>query len=158
MNDFTGYMQCDPYFRKDNYNQLTFSMIYAYSENFVLVLSHDEVVHGKGSMIQKMPGAEEILRFSNLRAAYTFMYMHPGKKLLFMGQEFAAYREWSEERELDWASLDAENSRIVLGLLRGLCSENATALILSTHDESVKEQFDEWFDIKGGRFITHEHH
>ena len=120
MNDFTGYMQCDPYFRKDNYNQLTFSMIYAYSENFVLVLSHDEVVHGKGSMIQKMPGAEEILRFSNLRAAYTFMYMHPGKKLLFMGQEFAEYREWSEERELDWASLDADKHMHMQDFVREL--------------------------------------
>ena len=120
MNDFTGFMQCDPYFRKDNYNQLTFSMIYAYSENFVLVLSHDEVVHGKGSMIQKMPGAEEILRFSNLRAAYTFMYMHPGKKLLFMGQEFAEYREWSEERELDWASLDADKHMHMQDFVREL--------------------------------------
>ena len=113
-------MQCDPYFRKDNYNQLTFSMIYAYSENFVLVLSHDEVVHGKGSMIQKMPGAEEILRFSNLRAAYTFMYMHPGKKLLFMGQEFAQYREWSESRSLDWYLLGEERNKQMQAYVKAL--------------------------------------
>lgn len=104
MNDFTGYMQCDPYFRKNNYHQLTFSMIYNYSERFILVLSHDEVVHGKRSMISKMPG-DEPERFANLRAAYAFMTAHPGKKLMFMGQEYAHYREWSEERQLDWASL-----------------------------------------------------
>ena len=104
MNDFTSYMQCDPYYRKNNYHQLTFSMIYNYSEKFVLVLSHDEVVHGKRSMISKMPG-DESERFSNLRAAYALMMTHPGKKLMFMGQEFAHYREWSEERQLDWDSL-----------------------------------------------------
>ena len=104
MNDFTGYMQCDPYFRKNNYHQLTFSMIYNYSEKFILVLSHDEVVHGKRSMISKMPG-DEPERFANLRAAYGFMMAHPGKKLMFMGQEYAHYREWSEERQLDWASI-----------------------------------------------------
>ena len=113
MNDFTNYMKCDPYYRKDNYNLLTFSMMYAYSENFVLVLSHDEVVHGKGSMIGKMPGADEDIRFANLRAAYTFMFMHPGKKLLFMGQDFGGYREWSEERELDWRSLLDEKHKFV---------------------------------------------
>ncbi len=107
MNDFTNYMKCDTLFRKNSYSQLTFSMIYNYSERFVLVLSHDEVVHGKCSMISKMPGDEPV-RFANLRAAYAFMTAHPGKKLLFMGQEFAGYREWSEERELDWASVNDE--------------------------------------------------
>lgn len=107
MNDFTSYMKCDTLFRKNSYSQLTFSMIYNYSEKFVLVLSHDEVVHGKCSMISKMPGDEPV-RFANLRAAYAFMAAHPGKKLLFMGQEFAGYREWSEERELDWASINDE--------------------------------------------------
>ena len=101
MNDFLEYMSMDPLFRSGNHNRLTFSMQYAYSENFIQVLSHDEVVHGKCSMINKMPGELED-KFANLRTAYGFMYGHPGKKLLFMGQEFAQYREWSEERSLDW--------------------------------------------------------
>lgn len=120
MNDFTNYMKCDPYYRRDNYNLLTFSMVYAYSENFILVLSHDEVVHGKGSMIGKMPGADEDIRFSNLRAAYTFMFTHPGKKLLFMGQDFGGYREWSEERELDWRSLLDEKHKFVQNYVKEL--------------------------------------
>ena len=120
MNDFTNYMKCDPYYRKDNYNLLTFSMVYAYSEKFILVLSHDEVVHGKGSMIGKMPGADEDIRFSNLRAAYTFMFTHPGKKLLFMGQDFGGYREWSEERELDWKSLLDEKHKFVQNYVKEL--------------------------------------
>ncbi|MGN0396266.1 MAG: alpha amylase C-terminal domain-containing protein, partial [Coprococcus sp.] len=105
MHDFLEYMKMDPYFRKDNQNMLTFSISYAYAENFVLVLSHDEVVHLKCSMINKMPGSEND-KFANLKAAYGFMYGHPGKKLLFMGQEFAQPREWSEARSLDWFVLD----------------------------------------------------
>ena len=105
MNDFTGYMKQDPLFRKGCHGMLTFSMMYAYSEKFVLVLSHDEVVHGKCSMFNKMPGYRTD-KFANLRAAYGFMMGHPGKKLLFMGQEFAQEREWSEARSLDWDLLD----------------------------------------------------
>ena len=101
MHDFLDYMKLDPYFRKDNHNKMTFAMSYNHSENYILVLSHDEVVHLKCSMINKMPG-EGKDKFSNLKAGYGFMMGHPGKKLLFMGQEFGQLREWSEERELDW--------------------------------------------------------
>ena len=95
-------MQCDPYFRNYHYGELTFSMIYAYSEDFILVFSHDEVVHGKGSMVNKMPGATFEEKFANLRTAYGFMLGHPGKKLLFMGQDFGQMDEWNENRELEW--------------------------------------------------------
>ena len=101
MHDFTEYMKLDPYFRKDNHHLMTFAMSYAYSENYILVLSHDEVVHLKCSMLNKMPGLG-FDKYANLKAGYAFMMGHAGKKLLFMGQEFAQLREWSEERELDW--------------------------------------------------------
>ena len=107
MHDFTEYMKLDPYFRKNAHHMMTFSMEYAYSENYILVLSHDEVVHLKCSMLNKMPG-EGWDKFRNLKVAYAFMMGHPGKKLLFMGQEFAQLREWSEERELDWFLLAEE--------------------------------------------------
>ena len=105
MHDFIEYMKLDPYFRKFNHNRMTFAMTYAYSEKYCLVLSHDEVVHLKCSMINKMPGLYDD-KFANLKAGYTFMFGHPGKKLLFMGQEFAQEREWSEDRELDWYLLE----------------------------------------------------
>ncbi|MDD3402002.1 MAG: 1,4-alpha-glucan branching protein GlgB [Hespellia sp.] len=101
MHDFLEYMKLDPLFRKGAHYQMAFSMEYAYAENYILVLSHDEVVHLKCSMINKMPG-EGSDKFANLKAGYAFMMCHPGKKLLFMGQDFAQLREWSEERELDW--------------------------------------------------------
>ena len=119
MNDFLEYMKLDPYFRKDNHNKMTFSMTYAYSEKYVLVISHDEVVHLKCSMVNKMPGyPEEKIR--NLKAAYAFMLFHPGKKLLFMGQEFGQLREWSEERELDWYLLAEEKHSELQNYVRAL--------------------------------------
>ena len=110
MHDFTEYMKLDPYFRKFNHGKLTFSLMYAYNENFILVLSHDEVVHLKCSMLGKMPGDKDD-KFSNLKLAYAYMCGHPGKKLLFMGQEFGQWNEWSEERELDWYLLDDESHK-----------------------------------------------
>ena len=110
MNDFLEYMKLDPYFRKYNHNKMTFSMTYAYSEKYVLVLSHDEVVHLKCSMLEKMPGSPED-KVKNLKAAYSFMTCHPGKKLLLMGQDFGQLREWSEEREIDWFLLQEEPHR-----------------------------------------------
>ena len=106
MNDFLSYMKCDPYFRNYHYGELTFSMLYAYSEDFVLVFSHDEVVHGKGSMMGKMPGDTLEKRAENLRAAYGFMIGHPGKKLLFMGQEYGQIDEWNENASLEWNLLE----------------------------------------------------
>ncbi|MDU4477293.1 MAG: 1,4-alpha-glucan branching protein GlgB [Clostridium sp.] len=119
MHDFLEYMKLDPYFRKDNHNKMTFSMSYNHSEEYILVLSHDEVVHLKCSMINKMPGELEE-KFKNLKVGYAFMFAHPGKKLLFMGQDFAQLREWSEERELDWYLLADENHRHINNFVKAL--------------------------------------
>lgn len=105
MHDFLDYMQLDPFFRKDNHNKMTFAMSYNEYEKYILVISHDEVVHLKNSMINKMPGDEEE-KFENLKAGYAFMMCHPGKKLLFMGQEFAQSHEWDEKTELSWFELE----------------------------------------------------
>lgn len=110
MHDFLDYMSLDPYFRKNNHHKMTFSMSYNNSEKYILVLSHDEVVHLKKSMWEKMPGDEED-KFRNLKSAYSFMMGHPGKKLLFMGQDFGQLREWSEERELDWYLMEEPRHR-----------------------------------------------
>lgn len=105
MNDFLEYMKLDPLFKKHHHHKMTFAMSYNYSEKYVLVLSHDEVVHLKCAMITKMPGYE-VDKYKNLKAGYAFMMGHPGKKLLFMGQDIAQHREWSEARELDWFELE----------------------------------------------------
>ena len=119
MHDFLEYMKLDPYFRKNNHNKMTFAASYMTSENYILVLSHDEVVHLKCSMINKMPGYPDD-KFANLKAGYAFMMGHPGKKLLFMGQEFAQYQEWSEARELDWYLLSEEKHQQMQGWVKEL--------------------------------------
>ena len=119
MHDFIEYMKLDPYFRKNAHNMMTFASSYAYSENYILVLSHDEVVHLKCSMINKMPGLG-FDKYANLKAGYAFMMGHPGKKLLFMGQEFAQLREWSEERELDWYLLEEPEHQAIQNWYRDL--------------------------------------
>lgn len=119
MHDFLEYMKLDPYFRKYNHNKMNFAMMYAYSENYMLVLSHDEVVHLKCSMIEKMPGLYDD-KFKNLMVAYAFMTGHPGKKLLFMGQDFGQHREWSEARELDWDLLEKDRNHQLQNFMKAL--------------------------------------
>lgn len=119
MHDFLDYMKLDPYFRKDNHNRMTFAMSYNTAEKYILVLSHDEVVHLKCSMLKKMPGLEDD-KYRNLKVGYGFMMGHPGKKLLFMGQEFAQPTEWSEERELDWYVLEDPRHRAVQTWVKAL--------------------------------------
>ena len=121
MNDFLNYMSMDPIFRTHHYNELCFSMIYAYTEKFMLTLSHDEVVHGKGSLISKMPGSIEE-KFMNLKAAYGHFITHPGKKLLFMGQDIAEFDEWNEGREVQWFLTDFENHKNMQKYVKDLIS------------------------------------
>jgi 1,4-alpha-glucan branching enzyme len=119
MNDTLEYMKKDPVHRRHHHHQMTFGLTYAFTENFVLPISHDEVVHGKGSMLGKMPGGADE-RFANLRAFYGFMWGHPGKKLLFMGQEFGQATEWNHNAELDWAALEHPGHAGLQRLVRDL--------------------------------------
>ena len=119
MNDSLRYFARDPIHRRWHHNELTFASSYTYSENFILPISHDEVVHGKGSMLGKMPG-DGLAKFANLRAFYAFQWAHPGKKLLFMGQEFAQGKEWAQAGELDWGLLEQPLHRGMQNLVRDL--------------------------------------
>ncbi len=119
MHDTLDYFQRDPVHRRYHHHQLTFALMYAFSENFVLPLSHDEVVHGKGSLLSKMPG-DRWQKFANLRALYGYMWAHPGKKLLFMGGEIGQEAEWSEERSVDWHLLESADHAGVQSLVRDL--------------------------------------
>ncbi|MEO6859053.1 MAG: 1,4-alpha-glucan branching protein GlgB [Solirubrobacteraceae bacterium] len=120
MHDTLGYFQEDPIYRRYHHHELTFSLMYAFSENFVLPLSHDEVVHGKGSLYTKMAGSDPWQKLANLRALYAYMWAHPGKKLLFMGSELAQQAEWSHERSLDWHLLQQPGHAGVQSLIRDL--------------------------------------
>ena len=119
MHDTLAYFQHDPIYRRYHHHELTFSLVYAFTENFILPLSHDEVVHGKGSLLTKMPG-DRWQKLANLRALYAYMWAHPGKKLLFMGQEFAQEAEWSENRSLDWHLLENPEHAGIQSLVRDL--------------------------------------
>ncbi|MCC5914662.1 MAG: 1,4-alpha-glucan branching protein GlgB [Balneolaceae bacterium] len=144
MNDTLAYMEKDPLYRKYHQDQLSFSLIYAFSEQFILPLSHDEVVHMKQSLLAKMPG-DDWQKFANLRLLYTYMYGHPGKKLLFMGGEFGQWSEWTESNSIDWHLLQWENHKGIQNLLKDL---NRTYI-----DESAMHEVDsnwegfEWIDI-----------
>ena len=129
-------MKLDPYFRKGAHNLMTFAMSYAYSEKYILVLSHDEVVHLKCSMLNKMPGLG-FDKYANLKAGYAFMMGHAGKKLLFMGQEFAQLREWSEKREIDWFLLAEPEHQAVQNWMRDL-------LHLYKKNRALYDQDDTW--------------
>jgi 1,4-alpha-glucan branching enzyme len=143
MHDTLSYMSKDPGYRQHHHHQLTFGLHYAFSENFVLPLSHDEVVHGKGSLIGKMPG-DRWQKFANLRSYFGFMWGHPGKKLLFMGGEFAQEAEWSHERALDWHMLDDHMHGGVQSLIRDLNRLYRTAPALHVYD--TESRGFEWVD------------
>ena len=119
MNDYLDYIKYDPYFRSHHHGELTFSMIYAYSEKFMLVFSHDEVVHGKGTLLGKMPG-DRAQKLANLRLTYGYMMTHPGKKLLFMGQDLAEEKEWNEMRQVEWALQEQKENAGVQRLVKDL--------------------------------------
>jgi len=143
MNDSLNYMSTDPIHRSHHHNEMTFSLIYAFSENYILPLSHDEVVHGKGSLINKMPG-DDWQKFANLRAYYAFMWAHPGKKLLFMGGEFAQLNEWDHDKSLDWHLLEFAQHKGMQKLIKKLNEvycHNSAFYQLDNHQNGFK-----WID------------
>jgi 1,4-alpha-glucan branching enzyme len=135
MHDTLDYMRRDPIHRQYHHNELTFSLVYAFSENFILPLSHDEVVHGKGSLLGKMPG-DEWRRFAGLRALFGYMWAHPGKQLLFMGSEFGQVSEWSEQNGLDWWVLQYDYHSGVQRLMRDLNTRYRESPALWSQDNS----------------------
>ena len=135
MHDTLAYYAHEPIHRRYHHHELTFSLLYAFSENFILPLSHDEVVHGKGSLISKMPG-DRWQQLANLRTLYAFMWAHPGKKLLFMGQEFAQEAEWSHDRSLDWHLLERSENAAIQSLVRDLNHAYRAEPALWSHDFS----------------------
>jgi 1,4-alpha-glucan branching enzyme len=143
MHDTLSYISHEPIHRQYHHNELTFSMMYAYTENFVLPLSHDEVVHGKGSLLNKIPG-DRWQQMATLRALYAYMWAHPGKQLLFMGQEFGQGAEWAESRSLDWWLLDGPDHRGVARLIRDLNRAYAETNALWSQD-NVPSGF-QWID------------
>jgi 1,4-alpha-glucan branching enzyme len=143
MNDVLRYFSRDPVFRKYHQNDLTFSMVYAFSENFLLPFSHDEVVHGKASLVSKMPG-DDWQKFANLRALFAYMYGHPGKKLLFMGCEFAQWEEWNHDTSLDWNLLAFEPHRGMQRLVRDLNTLYRAETAL--HEQDADWRGFEWID------------
>jgi 1,4-alpha-glucan branching enzyme len=143
MHDTLGYMSKDPIHRKYHQNDMTFGLLYAFSENFILPLSHDEVVHGKGSLLTRMAG-DEWQKFANLRAYYGFMWAHPGKKLLFMGGEFGQWQEWNFDTSLEWAALEAPNH---LGVQRAVQDLNKLYLNEpALHENDFDQSGFEWID------------
>ncbi len=143
MNDILKYMSMDPYFRGSNHNMLTFSMMYAYSENYILPLSHDEVVHGKKSLLDKMYGSYE-QKFASLKLLYAYMYAHPGKKLLFMGGELGQFIEWRFDEGLDWQLLDYESHRGIKEFVKDL----------NGYYKSNRSMYENDYDWRGFEWLT----
>jgi 1,4-alpha-glucan branching enzyme len=151
MHDTLKYFGTDPIYREYHQNDITFSIYYAFTENFMLPLSHDEVVHGKGSLIRRMPG-DEWQRFANLRCLYAYMFTHPGTKLLFMGAEFAQYEEWNYKHSLDWHLLDYAPHKGIQTLVKTLNElyRNEASLYEVSFDQSGFE----WIDLNDYRNST----
>ena len=143
MNDTLKYMERDPIYRQHHHNEMTFGLVYSFSENFVLPISHDEVVHGKGSLLNKMPG-DDWQKFANLRAYYGFMWTHPGKKLLFMGCEFAQRKEWNHDQSLDWHLLEHDSHKGIQTLIKDL--NHAYRNIPALHELDCDGNGFEWLD------------
>jgi 1,4-alpha-glucan branching enzyme len=144
MNDTLAYLREDPVHRRWHHDRMTFGLVYAFTENFILPLSHDEVVHGKGSLLARMPG-DAWQKFANLRAYYAFMWAHPGKKLLFMGQEFAQGREWRSDGELDWGQAGVEWHRGVQSLVRDL--NRAYRAERALHERDCEGEGFRWIEV-----------